>query len=531
MSWSKLKDEFEIDDIGGRLLANLAKGIYNHEAVLREYVQNAADAYQQLHLSGSVQAQPRISITVEDGALSVHDNGVGMDKKGIREAKKIAVSPKANANLTGFRGIGIWAGFQACDRLEIVTTKKGDVSRYRLSIDFKEILKHVDKDFNIKQLLDNRFRLEESPAQSAEHYTLVTLHGIHPEYSALLNPQELQRIVSQTLPCRVDPNFTHRTELEKFVHPGEGYQEFHVFVGNEEVFKVFPVDVRPPQFETIKDGSVEIAKVWWSSGTSALKTAGHEFRGFRLRVRNFAVGRVGIYDDEDGLQFGLMGDQSLKNSRRLDWFVGEIHVTNDQIVPDTPRNHLELDTRSRTAISRIRAFYSQRIAEAGALADFNSDEEAIEKGETLVAHLPLANGALEDAYKILQKLQKQEKLLAGKTPPELAKRKLRELLSDPALKKRRHELIKTLGSALSQPQVPGASPPDPPPAKEPPNKGPSGLKATPPKDTGAPPTQDSKMEQLLSEVLAVVAAKLDDEELVTEISKALQSLFETHDLI
>lgn len=531
MSWSKLKDEFEIDDIGGRLLANLAKGIYNHEAVLREYVQNAADAYQQLHASGVVQAQPRISITIEGSSLSIHDNGVGMSKKGIREAKKIAVSPKANANLTGFRGIGIWAGFQACDRLEIVTTRKGDTSRYRLSIDFKDISKNVDQDINIKQLLDNRFRLEEAAAGSDEHYTLVTLHGIHAEYAGLLKLQELQRIVSLTLPCRIDPNFKYRTELEKFVHPADGYQEFHIFVGNDEVFKAFPAEIREPQFETLKEGSLEIAKVWWASGKSALKTSSNQFRSFRLRVRNFAVGRVGIYDDEDGLQFGIMGDMTLKNSRRLDWFVGEIHVTNDQIVPDTPRNQLELDALSRAGVAKIRAFYSHRIAEAGALADFNSDEGAIVEGEELVASAPLAVEALEGADKLLQKLKKQEKLVTGKAPAELPKRILRELLSDPALKQRRHAVIKALSSALAQAMGPGAPPPNPPPAKEPESKAPATPKAPPPKETSDPTTQGTEMEQLLSEILAVIADKLDDDELVTEVSKAVENLFQAYELV
>jgi HSP90 family molecular chaperone len=123
MMWSKLSDEFKIDDIGARLLANLAKGIYSHEAVLREYVQNAADAYEQLGIGGDVSIQ----INVEGGnCLTIQDQGIGMDEKAIREAKKIAVSAKGKMpmSLTGFRGIGIWAGFQACDKLVIVTTKK-----------------------------------------------------------------------------------------------------------------------------------------------------------------------------------------------------------------------------------------------------------------------------------------------------------------------------------------------------------------------------------------------------------------------
>ena len=45
MSWQSVKDSFSIHDIGAPLLANLAKGIYTPEAVLREYVQNAGDSY------------------------------------------------------------------------------------------------------------------------------------------------------------------------------------------------------------------------------------------------------------------------------------------------------------------------------------------------------------------------------------------------------------------------------------------------------------------------------------------------------
>ena len=61
MSWSTIKDEFTIDDIGARLLANLAKGIYSYEAVLREYVQNACDAYRAL---GHSEETETIKITI-----------------------------------------------------------------------------------------------------------------------------------------------------------------------------------------------------------------------------------------------------------------------------------------------------------------------------------------------------------------------------------------------------------------------------------------------------------------------------------
>jgi len=48
MAWESLTDELGWDDVGGRLLANIARGMYLPQGVLREYVQNAADAYKDL---------------------------------------------------------------------------------------------------------------------------------------------------------------------------------------------------------------------------------------------------------------------------------------------------------------------------------------------------------------------------------------------------------------------------------------------------------------------------------------------------
>ena len=182
MPWTQLNDQFTIDDIGASLLANLARGMYTHENVLREYVQNACDSYQALDM---LPEDPRINIRiVNDSTISIQDNGIGMDEAGIRACRKIAVSPKSELDgiMTGFRGIGIWAGFQACDRLEIETTKEGDGNRYRLAIDFAEILKHVHEHINIKELLDDRFRIEADEVRQTEHYTIVKLIGLQGDY-------------------------------------------------------------------------------------------------------------------------------------------------------------------------------------------------------------------------------------------------------------------------------------------------------------------------------------------------------------
>jgi hypothetical protein len=77
--WVPLTDELDWDDVGGRLLANIARGMYSPQGVLREYVQNAADAYKDLETPSE---EHKIIITPGKNSLSIQDTGVGMDDKG-----------------------------------------------------------------------------------------------------------------------------------------------------------------------------------------------------------------------------------------------------------------------------------------------------------------------------------------------------------------------------------------------------------------------------------------------------------------
>src|ERR1035438_10370211 len=107
-NWSNIPDETVIQDIGAFLLADLADGIYSYEAVLREYAQNARDAYSDLEQEiGKLTPSTRpINIHLEGtNSIAIHDSGIGMDLKRVREYKRIAVSSK-DLERAGFRGIG-----------------------------------------------------------------------------------------------------------------------------------------------------------------------------------------------------------------------------------------------------------------------------------------------------------------------------------------------------------------------------------------------------------------------------------------
>ena len=154
--WVPLPDELDWDDARWSPPREHRPGMYSPQGVLREYIQNAADAYKDLETPSE---EHRIIITPTKNSLSIQDFGVGMDDKGIREAKKIAVSTKSDyEDRVGFRGIGIWAGLPACKRLLVDSTKEGEEFRYRLVFDFDGIMQHLDDNINIKDLVESRVR-------------------------------------------------------------------------------------------------------------------------------------------------------------------------------------------------------------------------------------------------------------------------------------------------------------------------------------------------------------------------------------
>lgn len=527
MAWLTVHDEFTIDDIGARLLANLARGIYNHEAVLREYVQNAGDAYHDLpRVPDDAEINIRI---VDDNTVTIQDNGIGMDEQDIKASKRIAVSPKSRQEgRAGFRGIGIWAGFQACSQLEIETSKLGDPFRYRLQIDFEDILQHVNEDINIKVLLDRRFRIHKMAGDRNEHYSRVKLTGLQGEYRKLTDREELQRIASQILPSKIDPQFEHASRVSSYLGGLDGYQEFAILVEGGEVFREFPSGLHPAELVVLQRDGEEYGRAWYCTGDRSITPRGYQYRNFRLRIYNIAVGRAGIFDDEDGSGFGIARKVKLGSSAHLNWHVGEVHITHPDIKPDTPRTSLELDALSRRAIEEIRSFYEDRIAESRARASFNSQRKVMETCDSKLNHAEALE--LPEAREFLSKLEEQESLLRGRRPTDKVKQFMRGLLSKPEIRSKRKELIRRLQELY------GTSADSGPPATTPPISRPTQTPLTPTtepdSEAALSPTESVNYERLLSDIFAAIQSTIgDDSDLCAEICKAIHNVFEKYGLM
>jgi hypothetical protein len=167
-----------------------------------------------------------------------------------------------------------------------------------------------------------------------------------------------------------------------------------------------------------------------------------------MRIRNFAVGPVNIYCDEDGTRYAISRNRELHTTNRLAWFCGEINVTQSEIRPNTPREALEMDSRAKRLIEEIREFYKSRIDDAGAHSDFNGFKKAVDDAKAFLQKmngrsLSVGSADHKDQMRLVAKLEEASNKTKGSAGSS-AKATLRSLLNRPTVKTERKRVLTQL---------------------------------------------------------------------------------------
>lgn len=202
-------------DIGGELIAILSKGLYTNPLdCLREYAQNGVDA-----------RAATITIKITGNTVMIFDDGVGMGLAELLEAKKFGLSPKSITQHVGFRGIGIYSGFDLCRRLVVTSKRAGAPQVYRLAFEFATMKTQLEKERNnpdlprsslIALLSAHTTIAHIEDGADSDHYTTVELRDIQPEHIALLSDRRrLREYLLQNLPIAFAASFPHGAEIDK----------------------------------------------------------------------------------------------------------------------------------------------------------------------------------------------------------------------------------------------------------------------------------------------------------------------------
>ncbi len=350
-------------DIGGELLAILSKGLYTNPLdCLREYAQNGVDARANV-----------ITIKITGNTAMIFDDGVGMGLAELLEAKKFGLSPKSITEHVGFRGIGIYSGFDLCRRLVVTSKRAGGPQIYRLAFEFAAMKEQLERERNnpdlerssLVGLLSKHTTIAHTDdGPEADHYTTVELRDIQPEHIALLSDRRrLREYLLQNLPIAFAASFEHGAAIDKRLRemvsgynpiivklqldgqPEEIVQKYgpthkqladHA-ADHSQVGKPLPaldLTLAPPMFREVRNSAGQTLAFYWACLNRARtrlepKEPKPQFEGLIYKVKGFSIG------DRDKLR------TLFPRPQLYTWFTGEVYVTDPYVVPNAERNDFE----------------------------------------------------------------------------------------------------------------------------------------------------------------------------------------------
>ncbi len=339
------------DGIGGELLNILSKGLYTNPLdAIREYVQNSIDADAE-----------EVIIQVTGNSVSILDYGSGMNDQALLQAREFGVSTKAIEENVGFRGIGIYSGFDLCEKLVIWTKTQGESVEHILEFEFKAMRDELDEarkssdrpKVPLARLLgENTFYRKEESSSPDRSFTIVTLQELSDEHiHRLSNAKEMSDYILRNLPIRFSKDFQYGAQIEENLRRSvPGYKSSRVVVRIENEAAVYvekPAipDLESPQLGYIHSLDRPIGYYWAClvKGSDAISSREFhngrfkDFAGITYKIKGFSIGGRGV---------------ARKHIPRIpDWWTGEIYVIDPNVIPTSARDDFEAG-RARDELER-----------------------------------------------------------------------------------------------------------------------------------------------------------------------------------
>lgn len=335
---------FTREDIGGELLPILTRGLYRDTLdSLREYIQNAIDA-----------EANKIAVLVDPDVVSVLDDGMGMDEDVARKAMRLGISEKNPLVNIGFRGIGIYSGFNICDSLEIFSKSADGDLTYRLVFDFKQIRKELLAEqerrnqgevpaLYLQRLLEETVYMEPSQHDVIQRNgTRVIMSGLLPEaYRRINDWDEVVNYLQNVVPLPFSPEFRHGRKIEK-KFDAEDYRvvplTLQIGARSRSLYRPYTDSVfrhggiHPPKFFELRKGQHHFGFAWVCVNDARETIKDLKVRGLLIKKFGFSIGDRRYLEPYFGRTV---------YSRRI---TGEVIVNNPDLVPNAARSDFEHNT-------------------------------------------------------------------------------------------------------------------------------------------------------------------------------------------
>lgn len=391
------------NDIGGELLPILSKGLYTNPLdCIREYVQNGVDA-----------GAKEIRIKVTGNSVIIFDNGSGMNMDNLIEARKFGVSPKSPEEFAGFRGIGIYSGYDLSNRLIMRTKKEGEEKACVMRFDFagmKQELERVRKERGGNQTPLNKlltdytsFNTEDWDDEDA-HFTNVQLEDISDVHiSRLSNRTQLRRYILQNLPVDFDDKFAYKAEIKKhLISNVPNYKAVNIVLQSDDapdelVAKPNIQNLQHPTFGFIKTSDKQNVGYYWAclnnhrgridnDHNSGIENDGKgkrssdkkpvsdlsEYQGFVYKSKGFTIG-----DRQKLRPYFTAGSGTLYH-----WYTGEIYVLDADVIPNAERDDFETSPAKASLEAAVVEKLQELAKSAGKFQQEGVADEKIDRNTT-----------------------------------------------------------------------------------------------------------------------------------------------------
>ena len=349
------------DDIqvGSFFLETLTTGMYEDPFhCIREYVQNGFDAIQDATRTGVLAAdEGRMLISIggsqRSPSLSIRDNGAGIAlTRAYTTLVALGASRKSPALHAGFRGIGRLAGIAYCTRLRFTTSTKGEATATVVEFDCGHIRSFFSpgaEPVDVREVMHSSVKTSTVVSAIDDHFTEVEMIGLVNLGVEFVDLARLQPYLREVCPVEYSDSFDYADRVRSLAE-GFGDKLLTIHLETKQKRERKPI-VKPYKGSYPTGRKNTFSKLhnietftsrehgWYAwIGVSDFpgELADDTVAGVRFRIKNIQVG------DEEIIQTLAEELTAAGSERRLQrWAVGEIFITNPQVVPNARRDGFE----------------------------------------------------------------------------------------------------------------------------------------------------------------------------------------------
>jgi hypothetical protein len=335
--------EFTDEIFGARILETITDGLYSGNLnAIREYIQNSID-----------EGAKKIDIRFENGNsdLVIVDDGNGMSKIELEDSVKLGKSSKGEDQI-GWRGIGIYSGVSASEKLVIIT-KKCNSPKLRLEMN-NGILGTARRSTRtaasvLQEAISDVEELELGKDESykKDHYTIIRLETILPTQAGTFTKGALRDYLSKIVPASFDYSKVPKLkEVDDWLETnGAKPQQTQIFFDGVQIFRP-PFDLEKyyenPIFHIFSFKNQKIALAWFLTNRDN-KELTWPYGGIFFKKKGMTIG------DEKLIRQYYTGQYNV-------WQYGEIHIISSEIYENAGRNGFEYNTQFLQFLDQVKEF-------------------------------------------------------------------------------------------------------------------------------------------------------------------------------